>query len=156
MCSRLVVCVIWDSCRKQGGTEGVQFIFLWRWKKGEDPYTWLAQWADSSVNDVTTSCLTYLKWLWCHSCLFHSVSLYLCPPSHSLTQLVSLTLSVLALSLPSPVKSHSSSFYCFTPFLPLTKAHTQQYCQMGEWDRDGKESKETESSPTAKNPVSRD
>lgn len=100
------VCVIWDSCRKQGSWGGgggsgglVQCIFLWLWKKGECPNTWLAQWADSSLNDVTTQWLTYLNWLWCHSCLVHSASLSPCPHSPSLTQLQSITVLKSLISL---------------------------------------------------------
>ena len=70
--------VIWDSCRGRGGCS---IIFLRQRKKGVCPCTRLAQWTDSSVSDITTSYLTYLKWPWRHCCLFHSVSVFSPSPS---------------------------------------------------------------------------
>lgn len=139
---------------------GVQFIFLWWWKKGECPCTWLAQWADSSVNDVTTLCLTYLNWLWCHSCLFHSVFLYLCPPSPSLIQLLSLTLfqSWFFLSrLSNAYFSLLLFFYSYLlPFSPFGKGRHTEIQSNGRVRQRWEEREEAELSTIAKNPIFRD
>lgn len=60
----MCVFVISDSCIERGEWGGgwLQFIFLWLWKKGACACMRLAQWADSSVSDITTLRLTYLKW----------------------------------------------------------------------------------------------
>lgn len=145
-CVRDWVCAcvsgIWDSCRK--GVGGCSLFSCGAGKKGACPCMRLAQWADSSVSDITTSYLTYLKWPWRHRCLFHSVSLFLAPSSLSYTTPLPRPLSLLILSLLSFQRLLFFSHLLLLIFFFLSYIHTQIHRNRVKYEREAGRQRERE------------
>lgn len=133
-----VCAYVWfETAAEKKGRRGGGCILLswWQrwWKKGVCPRTPLAQWVHSSVSDITTPCLTYLKWPWRHSCLFQSVSFFIHCPLYPVcyTTPFSQPLTILAPSF----TSFWSLFITFSqPFCNYAEANTREKTSSAKWD----------------------